>query len=477
MSTEVNSIIPPKQKRTKKVKPTCNICCENFNKSVHIPIECMYCKFKSCRKCCETYILSESVVKCINADCGKEWTRKFIRESFTSAFILGPLKKWREELLFQRERALLPATQPYIEAINRRKQIDSEILVYLKQISKINRHIAVLRTEYQRLSINPLAILDEPGTRENDGNEKKERRQFIKPCPADDCRGFLSNQWKCGTCNVWTCPDCNCIIGLNKSDEHTCDPNDVESAKLIKMDTKPCPKCAVPIFKTDGCDQMWCTQCHIAFSWKTGLIETNIHNPHYYEWLRRTQGSVPRNPLDLACRENQLDGRITRNIMHLMAIKKIDTKTKLYQECVDKMAKMERNTLHYRNVVIPRLQAFRYEENNRELRIDYMMQKINEDCMKILLQRAEKKTLKEAETREVYQMVCNTAEDIIFRFYRYIENLPTAYEDWNGDILKEMDNMLEYANECIEDICKTYNCKLYPFSMNERTYMQLVVIQ
>jgi glutaredoxin 2 len=116
-------------------------------------------------------------------------------------------------------------------------------------------------------------------------------------------------------------------------------------------------------------------------------------------------------------------------------------------------------------------------KRNRELRIDYMMQKINEDCMKILLQRAEKKTLKEAETREVYQMVCNTAEDIIFRFYRYIENLPTACEDWNGDILKEMDNMLEYANECIEDICKTYNCKLYPFSMNERRYMQLVVIQ
>ena len=29
---------------------------------------------------------------------------------------------------------------------------------------------------------------------------KTERKAFIKRCPADDCRGFLSSQWKCGLC-------------------------------------------------------------------------------------------------------------------------------------------------------------------------------------------------------------------------------------------------------------------------------------
>jgi hypothetical protein len=57
-----------------------------------------------------------------------------------------------------------------------------------------------------------------------------ERRQFIKPCPADDCRGFLSSQWKCGTCNIWTCPDCHVIIGDSKDAPLTCDPNNVETA-------------------------------------------------------------------------------------------------------------------------------------------------------------------------------------------------------------------------------------------------------
>jgi hypothetical protein len=76
---------------------------------------------------------------------------------------------------------------------------------------------------------------------------------------------------------------------------HRCDPATVETAKLLQKETRPCPKCKALIFKTDGCDQMWCTMCQTPFSWTTGKVEEGrVHNPHYYEWLRRTQGSVPR---------------------------------------------------------------------------------------------------------------------------------------------------------------------------------------
>ena len=63
--------------------------------------------------------------------------------------------------------------------------------------------------------------------------------------------------------------------GAKRDCEHTCNPDLVETAKLLAKDTKSCPTCQTKIFKIDGCDQMWCTQCHTAFSWKTGAIQTN----------------------------------------------------------------------------------------------------------------------------------------------------------------------------------------------------------
>ena len=76
-----------------------------------------------------------------------------------------------------------------------------------------------------------------------------------------------------------------------------------ESAKLIKQETKPCPTCGVRIYKISGCDQIWCVECKVAFSWKTGIIDKGvIHNPHFYEHMKNNNnGIAPRNPHDEVC--------------------------------------------------------------------------------------------------------------------------------------------------------------------------------
>jgi len=171
--------------------------------------------------------------------CSKEWTRKHIREIFTLVFINGPLREHREKLLFDKERALLPATQPIIEGKILAGKIDKEIRVLHKQLSGINKQIT-------ELHINRTRALN----RKSNGNT---RSAFVRACPDESCRGFLSTQWKCGICEKWTCPDCHIIKGYTRDADHTCNHDDVATAQLLAADTKPCPQCGTGIFKIDGC--------------------------------------------------------------------------------------------------------------------------------------------------------------------------------------------------------------------------------
>lgn len=95
------------------------------------------------------------------------------------------------------------------------------------------------------------------------------QRRFIRKCPNEDCKGFLDMEWYCGICEIKYCKDCNEI----QTPTHTCDPQTVETIKLLNEDSKSCPTCGIVIQKSSGCAQMWCTQCHTAFNWNTGEID------------------------------------------------------------------------------------------------------------------------------------------------------------------------------------------------------------
>ena len=162
-----------------------------------------------------------------------------------------------------------------------------------------NRKFSLLKRNWRRILNSEIRKIDVTiseiryGTYNND----KQKSEFTYKCPVDNCNGFLNERFECGICDNKICRHCMEI----KGEYHECDEDKKETVKLLRQDTKPCPKCGELIHKLpNGCDQMYCIKCHTAFSWRTGQLERgHIHNPEYYRWMRENGRDIPRNPLDV----------------------------------------------------------------------------------------------------------------------------------------------------------------------------------
>ena len=439
----------------------CVICVEKINLTKNSPIKCEYCDFIACRKCCMTFILNEIEPKCMNTmTCNRIWTRQFIVKTFSNVFINKQLKKHREQIIFDRERSLLPSTQPIVERQIKIEQFDNDMQKKMIEINKLKKDIF----EKQREKIK---YLDENSIR------IKQRATFIRPCSVSNCRGFLSSQWKCGLCEKWTCSHCLITKETGYEDEHVCDDDNVASATLILKETKSCPTCGIGIYKIEGCCQMFCTQCNTAFDWTTGRIFTNnIHNPHYFEWIRRTGG----NENTIENQQNNCNHPIFNQNIYIVIRNKIKERNCLIGSEIDvdlqqKIHNIIRRMIHLNQVEIPHCNEFILNPNdyNTDLRIRYLRNIIDEEEFKKLLQRKDKKRQKYQEILNILQMIYNASVDIIMRIARDLSN-----KTWKMDVfdpLNEIDELIQYANECFHDISNTYQSKELVFSITRNLYL------
>ncbi len=110
----------------------------------------------------------------------------------------------------------------------------------------------------------------------------------VIPCPIVDCFGYAHPpDYMCTQCRTAVCHTCREVFDK----EHVCDADILSSLQVLEQDTVACPQCHIRIHQTEGCYQMWCTQCHATFDYKSGkVLQERIHNPHYIEWIKNTTG-------------------------------------------------------------------------------------------------------------------------------------------------------------------------------------------
>ena len=322
----------------------CSVCTENYTESVRSKISCGHCSYTACKPCVTRYLLSQvSDAHCMN--CRTGWNHEFLDLNFSKSFCTGVWRDHKKTLLMNREKALLPNFQKYAAAkkkileltpefnkakeeyeikehekqmliakINKQKNeigfnmIKSDNPIYINHFEDISKLTDLYKQEsekYIAYYITNVRLTRYYNSYNDNAKNEAEKKEFIMKCVKDGCRGFLSQSYKCELCSTYVCKDCM-IPKKEKNDvAHTCNKEDIETVSLIRKETRPCPKCGIRISKIDGCDQMWCTSdgCGTAFSWNSGkIISGIIHNPHYYEWLRRNgNGEIPRNPGDNPC--------------------------------------------------------------------------------------------------------------------------------------------------------------------------------
>jgi hypothetical protein len=343
--TDSKSKTVRKPKIEKPEPEICGVCINNYTPIIRKKCVCKYCKADTCSKCIEQYLIERHEdAHCLH--CRVNYNDAALQEICTKTYIQHVYFKHRQEVLINRERANLPGLQDVAIDESQKRKNEEKINEIKKEIYTLELGRDIIMTEYNKLytvyyskiaakqdysdlrkqldvilvksdgfrtqitnkreDINKIKYPHVYGLPTNGGTHAKpeeEKKKFIRRCTRENCQGFLSTAWKCGICEFYSCSKCFITKTKKHDDPHECKKEDVETADMIKADCKPCPNCGEFIMKSSGCSQMWCISCQTPWDWNTGKVVTGgiIHNPHYYEWMKRNGTAPARNPADVPC--------------------------------------------------------------------------------------------------------------------------------------------------------------------------------
>lgn len=408
MTSKKNLIANIKKSRHKRILSMCQICCTDTDSDSSNTVTCPTCQSEACYECNTRYITgSYKEAECMF--CHAPWSRDFVL-----GFPKANKKVYLEFLgrfIREQERDMLPGTQQEATVVAKIRELRVQIHGLKKNDSATK---LVLQNKIS-------AYKDTPSSHSNKKAVKVV--EFIYKCPQESCRGFVSSDHTCGTCQCHTCGKCR-----NPSHEPApCNKDDVQSVNAIESETRPCPKCYTNIFKASGCDQIFCTSCHVVFDYRTGEIETkSMHNPQFFEWLADNPMSTRID--DIAC--GDLPGP-SEFIGILMANKNKHIKGHLM---------MYQRLIHIQDVVLPQFQEDRVKENV-DLRIAYLLNEFDDDRWAFKLVNRERRRMKIRAFRELLDTSITIIRDLL-RQALYTNVNPNTYNKFWSFIESTCENII-----------------------------------
>jgi hypothetical protein len=470
-----------------EVAKTCSICVEKFNLTARKEVKCDNCNAEICMKCIKRF-LAENVQEPNCMQCREVYTKTFMDTNLSVTYRKSVLKNIRLEVLTGREKEFFPELMHRAHAFKEVKKLDEKYAEVQNKIIEINKIIADLVVKYDVLE----KMMRECDNADDFNVERVKqlmkgqsdiyqarvnaKRQIVKyqaeakrvyaekikyqhiytsggtikschniQCTRSSCKGYMNSDYECGLCQVKICKDCHEELS---DEEHVCKQENIDSIKAIAQETKPCPTCKARVFKIEGCDQMFCVQCHTAFSWGSGMIERGrIHNPHYYEWLRNKRTNVLREIGDIPCGGLPDWQFIESKLIELDVFIPVLT----YLNMVYKTTEFIQNKEIRKYPVVEGR-----DEALNTIAVDYMAEIVTEQQWRNTIFNIEKKKEINTERRLILDMMLAVLIDI----FRDIVEMTT--KDSINDKLVEIEELRKYFNLSLDNLGHRYelnNCK------------------
>lgn len=471
---------------------SCSVCLDEFTPVLKKPICCPFCDLKTCLMCMKNLaLLWAANPKC--AGCEKNFSTDNIDAMFTKSFRRGQLRIQVIQNLVEQEMSLLPETMEHIQVLAAQAEYrscvnDLKMLHYEFEqdiLQDIGSHVEKLVSIQNR--VRPLG-------QQLTVTKKTEKSTKTVKCPnnagtPDECRGYIISNGCCALCKTKLCKDCNVAI----QDDHVCKPDDVLSWTSIKDLTVGCPKCGTRIQKISGCNQMWCTvkDCNTAFDWATGkIVNGPVHNPHYHQWLANGGGGgVAANNADIACQGPR--GVVTnvrirsfyQMMQNIVTLSRrllkdpslpIGPTTYFGGQLIDsnqpdsQLSKAFAIATHYiRNIAeavdVPHHANDYGPMYHRDLRIDFLQNKITKAQWASKISHRETIRTKQAKCRELHVMFQSACADIFAKLYTDTEKnclLQSNTVALQAAAIEKNLQTLELFNHAAEDLRQYYNDQL-----------------
>lgn len=270
---------------------TCDVCTDAHKTTV----VCHSCDFSTCRACARRWV-EETLGETGCPGCQRPWPMTELHARLGRSYVHGPYRRLRRAFYLRRELSLLSLSQ-LAATRERQRRMQREAMHEARRLVResmadggMPQALETVRRIFRALDVqNARAV-----------------RSTATPCAHEGCRSrAVDAQGVCALCSRRTCLLCGAARG-GADDAHVCDPNDVETMRVVAAECRPCAQCSAPSMKTDGCDTMWCWSCHAFWNWQTGrLIPTRHqlpHNPDHRTFVNaRLLGAPHREALDLQC--------------------------------------------------------------------------------------------------------------------------------------------------------------------------------